>query len=144
MESRDPYYLACDPGKATGWATWDDKGNPLDMGTVWSHDQLHDLLAAFPITIKVVIVEDFTLFAKRAKSQIGSNMPASLAIGKIETFSKLWGAAFIKQSSSVKSIAERLTGHSTKGKPHNQTHVLDAYNLGEYWLIKNKIKQVKL
>jgi len=144
MESRHPYYLACDPGKATGWATWDDKGNPLDMGTVWNYDELHDLLAAFPITIKVVIVEDFKLFGKRAKSQIGSRMPASLSIGRIETFAKLWGASLVKQPSGVKEIAEKLTGHSTKGMDHSKTHVIDAYNIGEYWLIKNKIKQVKL
>lgn len=141
---RYPYYLACDPGKSTGWSTWDEKGMWLDMGTAWSHDELHDVLANFPTTIRVVIVEEFKLFGNKAKQQIGSRMPASLSIGRIETFAKLWGATLIKQPSGVKPIAEKLTGQSTKGLSHSKTHVLDAYNHGEYWLIKNKIKTVKL
>lgn len=143
-EVRDPYYLACDPGKATGWATWDERGIVLDMGTVYSHDELDELLSSLPSTIKVVIMEDFTLFASRAKAQIGSKMPASVAIGKIETYAHLWRASVVKQHSNIKPIAERLTGRSTKGMDHSKTHVWDAYNHGEYYLVKNKIKQVKI
>lgn len=148
---RFPYYLACDPGKATGWSTWDEHGVWLDMGTVWSHDELHDFLAGLPITIKVVIVEDFKLFRNKALKQTGSRMPASLSIGQIDTFAKLWGATLVKQPSGVKPIAEKLTGHFTKDPktgrelmPHSRTHVIDAFNIGEYWLVHNGIKQVKL
>jgi hypothetical protein len=141
---RLPYYLALDPGKATGWATWDQDGIWLDMGTVWSHQELDELLSGFPTSIKVVIYEDFILFPNKAKAQIGSRMPASVAIGKIETYAHLWGATMYQQPSGIKSIAERLTGKFTKGMAHNRTHVIDAYNHGEYWLIQNKIKQVKL
>lgn len=141
---RLPYYLACDPGKATGWATWDSEGIWLDMGTAWSHDELHDLLANFPTSIKVVIVEDFKLFRNKALKQTGSRMPASLSIGQIETFAKLWGAVLIKQPSGIKPIAEKLTGQKTGGLTHSKTHVIDAYNHGEYYLIQNKIKTVKL
>lgn len=141
---RVPYYIAFDPGKATGWCTWDEDGLWLDMGTAWSHAELDDLLINFPMTIRVVIAEEFILFAKKAKAQIGSTMPASVAIGKIETYAKLWGAHFIKQPSNIKPIAEKLTGHSTKGKAHEKTHVIDAYNHGSFWLIKNGIQKVKL
>lgn len=140
----EPYYLAADPGKATGWATWSKDGVITDMGTVWSHAELDDLLSGLPNTIKVVIVEDFKLFRNKAQAQIGSRMPASVAIGKLETYAHLWGARFIKQPSGVKPIAEKLTGKSTKGMDHSKTHVWDAYNHGEYWLIQNKIKQVQL
>lgn len=141
---RFPYYLAADPGKATGWATWDKQGVWLDMGTVWSHAELDLFLSGLPTTIKVVIVEDFKLFKNKAQAQVGSRMPASVAIGKLETYAHLWGARFIKQPSGVKPIAEKLTGHHTKGMAHNKTHVLDAFNHGEYWLIQNNIKQVIL
>lgn len=123
---------------------WDQQGVFIDMGTVWSHAELDNFLASLTVTIKVVIVEEYILFKNKAQAQAGSRMPASVAIGKAETFAKLWGAAFIKQPSAVKAIAERLTGQSTKGMSHSKTHVLDAFNHGEYWLIKNKIKEVKL
>jgi hypothetical protein len=139
---RPPYYLALDPGLHTGWATWDESGLFITMGTVHTYDALHDLLADFPMTIKVVIVEDFKLFKHKARQQAGSRMPAPRAIGQIETFVRLWGASIVKQPSHIKSTAERLTGVSTKNLPHDQTHVLDAFNHGEYYLIGQGIKKL--
>jgi len=141
MGDAEPYFLAADPGEHTGWAIWDDKGMCLDFGTTHGTDELHDKLASFPITIKVVIVEDYKLWFHKARRQAGSDMPASRAIGQLETFAKLWGARIVKQPSHIKGIAEKLTGKSTKGLPHAQTHVLDAINHGEYYLIQNKIKE---
>lgn len=141
---KDPHFLALDPGLHTGWATWDEQGDPLDMGTTHDYDQLHKLLADFPVTIKVVIIEDFTLWYHKARKQAGSKMPAPKAIGQIETFARLWGASIVKQGSDIKPVAEKLTGIGTKGKPKIQTHVIDAFNHGEYYLIKNKIKEMKV
>jgi hypothetical protein len=139
-EKREPYYLALDPGLHTGWATWDESGNVLNMGTTHSYDELHDLLANFHVGIKVVIVEDFFLFKHKAKQQSGSRMPAPKAIGQIETFARLWGARIEKQPSHIKPIAERMTGKRTAGMAKLRTHMWDAYNHGEYYLITNKIK----
>ena len=144
MGDTEPYFLAADPGLHTGWCTWDKEGNRLDFGTTHDYQELHDKLAAFPITIKVVVIEDYTLWHHLAKRQAGSKMPAPKAIGQLETFARLWGARIVKQPSHIKPIAERLTGMSTKGVPKIQTHVLDAINHGEYYLIQNKIKEMTL
>lgn len=120
---------------------WDEDGVILTMGTTKNYDELHDLLAGFPNTIKVVIFEDFYLFKHKAKEQSGSRMPAPKAIGQIETFARLWGAQTVKQPSHIKAIAERMTGKSTKGMAHNRTHMWDAYNHGEYYILKNKIRK---
>jgi hypothetical protein len=141
---RAPHYLALDPGLHTGWATWDATGAFITMGTVHSYEALHDLLAGFPMGIKVVVIEDFKLFKHKARQQSGSRMPAPRAIGQIETFARLWGASIVKQQASVKPNAERLTGVSTKGLPHDQTHVLDAFNHGEYYLIGQGIKKLSV
>lgn len=144
MEDYEPYYLALDPGLHTGWAVWDKDGKFLEMGTVHSHEKLHDRLESFPSTIKVVILEDFTLWFHKARKQAGSKMPAPKTIGQVETFARLWGAEIVKQPSSIKPIAEKMTGLFTKGKPKIETHVMDAFNHGEYYLIKNSIKQIQL
>lgn len=151
VEEREPYYLALDPGLHTGWATWDESGVIISMGATHSYDALHELLAAFPVSIKVVILEDFFLFKHKAREQSGSRMPAPKAIGQIETFARLWGARIEKQQSSIKPIAENMTGKRTKdyktGKllmPKMQTHMWDAYNHGEYYLITKKIKTVSV
>lgn len=150
-ETSEPYYLAVDPGVHTGWAIWDEQGKFLSMGTTHSYEELHDKLESIPSTIKVVIIEDFTLWAHKAREQAGSEMPAPKAIGQIETFARLWRAKIIKQDSSIKPIAERMTGqhtvHPVTKKPlmaKTQTHVIDAFNHGEYYLIKNGIKQIDL
>lgn len=143
-EGSDPYYLAVDPGLHSGWAVWDIKGDVITMGTTNTYDELHDLLAHFPSYIKVVIIEDFILFKQKAREQTGSRMPAPKAIGQIETFARLWGAEIVKQPSSIKSTAEKWTGKSTKGMAHSKTHMWDAYNHGEYHLIYNRIKPLKV
>jgi len=144
MGEPDPYFLALDPGLHTGWALWDQDGKFLEMGTTNSYEELHDKLDELPPTIKVVIIEEFQLWYHKARKQAGSKMPAPRAIGQIETFARHWGATIVKQRSDIKPIAERMTGVSTKGKPKIQTHVLDAYNHGEYYLIKNGIKQIRI
>lgn len=147
----DPYYLAIDPGLHTGWAIWNEQGKFLAMGTTHTHADFHSKLESLPSTIKVVIVEEFTLWAHKAKAQAGSKMPASKTIGQVETFARLWRAKIIKQDSSIKPIAENMTGQRTVDPvtkrplmPKIHTHVIDAFNHGEYWLIKNKIKQIDL
>lgn len=144
LQQREPYYLAVDPGLASGWATWDVKGDVMDMGTTKDYDELHDMLANLPNTIKLVIIEDFVLFKHKAIKQAGSRMPAPKAIGQIETFARLWGATIVKQPANIKSVAEKWTGHSTSKMAHNKTHMWDAYNHGEYYLIYNRIKSLKV
>lgn len=144
MADETPYYLAVDPGLHTGWAVWRQDGMFLEMGTTNDYDELHKKLESLPNTIKVVVIEDFTLWYHKAKRQAGSKMPAPKAIGQVETFARLWGAEIVKQGADIKPIAEKWTGVSTKLVPKIQTHVLDAFNHGEYYLIKNKVKQIKL
>jgi len=143
-EQKEPHYLALDPGLHTGWATWDTSGNVITMGTVHSYEELHDLLASFPVGIKVVIIEDFFLFKHRAKEQSGSRMPAPKAIGQIETFARLWNAEIVKQPSHIKPVAELMTGKTTMGMAKMRTHMWDAYNHGEYYLITKKIKKLSV
>lgn len=144
MAKEASHYLALDPGKHTGWAIWDKDGVFIDMGTCHGENELHDFLAGLPTTIEIVIYEDFFLFKSKAQEQVGSNMPAPKAIAQIETFARLWGARMIKQPSNIKAIAEKMTGVTTKGKAHSATHVLDAFNHGEYYLIKNHIKEINI
>lgn len=141
---KEPHYLALDPGLHTGWATWDSKGDVITMGTVHNYDELHNLLASFPTCIKTVIIEDFVLFKHKAREQSGSKMPAPKAIGQIETFARLWGANIVKQPSHIKANAERMTGKSTKNMAKIRTHMWDAYNHGEFYLITKGIKKLSI
>jgi hypothetical protein len=144
MGKEESHFLALDPGLHTGWALWKKDGVFIDMGTIHGEKELHDFLAGLPTAIEVVIIEDFVLFKNKAVKQAGSKMPAPKAIAQIETFARLWEAKVVKQQPSIKPIAEKMTGVKTKGLPHAQTHVLDAFNHGEYYLYAHGIKQIDI
>lgn len=133
-------YLALDPGTSTGWARFNVQGVMTDFGTCKSLDELIDLLDAMDPPM-VVIYEDFTLFQGKAIQQSGSNMPASKAIGIIESAARRWdGVQVIKQRSNIKPIAERLSGVKPKGS-HDKSHHVDAFNHGYYYLTKIGVLQ---
>lgn len=136
-------YLSFDPGKVTGWARFNNQGKVLEMGQV----SLEELVECVELLldqhnvddpIEAVIYEDFVVFKHKAQKMAGSRMEASQAIGLIKGLAQRAGCKIVKQNSSIKPIAERWT----QVKPpsdHAQSHQIDAYNHGKYYLINEGI-----
>ena len=141
-------YLSYDPGRTTGWARFSDTGDALGYGQVSMDELLAHVESMIELhnddPIKVVIVEDFVLFGHKAKQQTGSRMEASQAIGILRTLADRTGAKFFLQPSNIKSLAEKWTQLSAKGKVHSKTHWIDAFNHGAYYLIKQGIRKTEL
>lgn len=136
-------YLAFDPGLTTGWAKFDNDGVIQASGQV-SHDGLMHLVDGFEVEhntdpVKVVIYEVYRIFRHKAMAQVGSEVPAAQAIGIIKTLIRATGAQEVKQPSHILSIAEKWTGLSPVGD-HKNSHWVDAFNHGAYWLIKEGIR----
>lgn len=141
-------YLAFDPGKTTGWAKFKDDGSADGYGQVsidelvekceeWKReDEFNDLLIA-------VIVEDFVLFKHKAQQQTGSKMEASQAIGILRTLASATGAKFILQPSNIKSTAQKWTQLFPPSN-HKNSHWVDAFNHGAYYLINQGIRKTQL
>lgn len=143
MATTDAYYVAFDPGKHCGGSMWDESGKPLGMWTTHSNEELNEKLESLPKTIKVVIYEDFILFPNKAKKQAGSRMPASQAIGYIQSWALRNGCELVKQPSNILEIGGKFVGIDTKSMDH-VPDMLSAFIHGEYYLVKNHIKVVKL
>jgi hypothetical protein len=138
------YFISFDPGKATGWATFDEEGNLTDKGIYRSLDDLKDGLQAVMLMgdqPKVFIIEDFRLFSHKAVQQSGSDMPASQAIGSIELAAAVCRAEIVKQGSDILPIGERFAGVKLP-KNHDESHDIAAYVHGFYYLVKKGIKQL--
>lgn len=138
-------YLAYDPGKTTGWARFSDEGEAVSYGQV-SLDELMDHLdemAAVGEPIQAVIVEDWLLFKRKATQQVGSRMEASQAIGILKKFAKDNDANFVLQPSNVKSIAQKWTQLKPVGS-HANSHWVDAFNHGAFYLINAGIRKTQL
>ena len=133
-------YLSFDPGQTTGWCKFDDLGNATQWGQA-SFEELMDLCKEWEKEKwTAIIYEDFILFSKKARQQAGSRMPASQAIGIIKTLIHATGATAIRQSSDIKSGAEKLTQMKAPSN-HAESHWVDAFNHGAYYLIKKGIRK---
>lgn len=138
-------YLSFDPGKVTGWAKFTDDGEVAASGQA-DLDTLIDLCTEWAITeekIIAVIYEEFVVFKHKAKHFAGSRMEASQAIGIIKGLARRTGADLVVQGSDIKPMAQRFT----QVKPpsdHAQSHWVDAFNHGAYYLINQGIRKTAL
>ena len=137
--------LAVDPGKVNGISIF-------RAGKVVSIDQVHlDDLPTFLSKFKddyghrdnvVVVYENFKLFKGRAIQQSGSSMEASQAIGQLKMVAAQNRWKIYDQPPSIKPIAQKWSG-SKPPKNHSQSHQIDAYNHGVYWLIRNNMRRIE-
>ncbi len=142
--------LAFDPGATTGWCSFNDEGDTIEFGQL-SLDELADKVEEWVsdhdnayITIHTVVYETFKLFRHKAKRQSGSDMPASQAIGIIKTLiRRLDSPTVITQDPSIKSIAQKWTQMNPPAN-HSQSHWVDAFNHGAYYLINEGVRKTYL
>jgi hypothetical protein len=141
-------YLAFDPGKTTGWARFKDDGSADGYGQV-SINELIGLCEQWKVedlegdSIIAIIVEDFVLFKHKAVQQTGSKMEASQAIGILRALASATGAKFVLQPSNIKSTAEKFTQLKPPSN-HKNSHWVDAFNHGAYYLINAGIRKTQL
>jgi len=135
--------LALDPGRTTGWAIFDSQGKIVDYGQV-GMTEVNDLDEKIePNNISHIVYEDFKLFAHKARKQIGSRFEASQVIGKAEGWAHKYKLDIVKQPASIKSIAEKWSQVHPTGS-HAQSHWVDAYNHGYYYLVKRGLRKSRL
>ncbi len=143
--SEDKLYYGFDPGDTTGIACFSNEGVlqysmqlKLDDLIVWVNDQ------AMPdFEDNVVIIEEFVLFARRARQQAGSSMKASQAIGLLKGWASRYGAKIVMQRANIKPIAMQWAQVSMPSQ-HSQTHHVDAYLHVYYYLVSQGVIKTRL
>lgn len=135
-------YLAIDPGGTNGWATFSAEGNVTGLGQV-SLEDLPEFMEALSPVPHTIIYEDFRLLKKKALQQSGSNMPASQGIGVIKSYAKRHNCFTVEQPASIKPDAQRFTQVRPPSN-HANSHQIDAYNHGMYYLIKKGVAKTAL
>lgn len=133
------HYLAIDPGLSSGIATFDAAGKVTDISIIRTPAAMFDFLSKVTNEVtKLIIVEEFKLFQRKALQQSGSDMVASRVIGAIEYVAHSQKIPIVWQPAQIKRVAEMWTGKKPPSN-HNESHGIDAYNHGMYYLIKNKV-----
>lgn len=135
-------YLAFDPGETTGLAEFDHYGELVFKDQLRFND-LVDYCRDYDKVLHAVIVEDFKILGPKAKSFIGNRMETIQAIGVIRAMALQRNCEYVLQDRGIKGIAVKLTGLKPVG-PHSQSHWIDAYNHGCYYLIRQGIRKPEL
>lgn len=137
-------YLAFDPGETTGWAEFNDEGECKAYGQL-SFDELIAKCEDWRGTpeLKTVIIEEFVVFNHKARKFAGSRMKTSQAIGIIKSMAHANGAKVVEQPANIKPIAQKWT-QIKPPSDHSQSHWVDAFNHGAYYLIKQNIRKTYL
>jgi hypothetical protein len=128
--------LAVDPGDTSGFALFAADGSYINKWQAKFEESL-DLLTPL-INIKHVVVEDYRLRKGKQAQQTGSRFQAVQMIGALKYHAKLHGIAFELASVQAKTLGAMFSGVKPPSN-HKESHKVDAYNIGIYWLVDNKI-----
>lgn len=135
--------LGIDPGETNGWCFLNENGTPvphrageMPYGQV-RYGDMTEFLESVPEGVDVVVIEDYRIFAKKAKAHVGNRLVTIEMIGAIRHWAATRGIKIVTQESRILPVAEKLLGKkmSTAGK-HSETHWLSAYLHAGYWLVK--------
>lgn len=132
----DPVIYAFDPGDTTGWAILrHSDGLLIEAGMFKFIDACQFFSDREPslINVKALVVEDWKLLGKYAKSQIGSDFKAIQVIGMIRYWGFRQGLQIHLQPPNIKTVAQKFTGLKPVGS-HDNSHHIDAINHGCYYL----------
>lgn len=128
--------LAVDPGDTSGFALFASDGSYINK---WQSDFDNSLDFLSPLTnLKTIVVEDYRLRKGKQAQQTGSRFQAVQMIGALKYHAKLHGMAFELASVQAKTLGAMFSGQKPPSN-HKESHKVDAYNIGIYWLVDNKI-----
>jgi len=133
--------ISIDPGKTTGVVEWSAEYKPIHYDQLLWEDPLYEYLDKVLDPPSVVVLEKFTLYGHKAKQQSGSDMLTSQIIGVVKSYARVWRSKLIEQPASIKPIAEKWSGVKPTGAHNKNSHWVDAYNHGYYYLQKNGLIQ---
>ncbi len=128
--------LVVDPGDTTGIATFDADGSLVGKDQVDFNGLLGMLLNS--THLKHIVVEDYRLRAGKQAQQTGSRFQAVQVIGALKYHAFLHNVQFELANVQAKTLGSMYSGVKPPSD-HKLSHEIDAYNIGIYWLVSNRI-----
>lgn len=140
MNKNTTKYMAFDPGKRTGWATFNADGLLFQFGTIIGEGDLTDFLeekvANYENLPSVFIYEDYRIDPNIPQG--GTRPVASESIGIIKSFARRNKIEVVNQPNTILN-----TGLAWAGIRRNKGHLRDDYSAiahGTYYLQKNGLR----
>lgn len=118
-------FLSFDPGKGTGVTGYDAKYYLQFMWTIHADDVVK-FLACFD-HISLIVMENYRVFAHKAKAHINSDLLTVRVIGRIESWCENKDITLIPQAPSIKTTAYKWAKKKPLPKSNPRNHALDAH-----------------
>jgi hypothetical protein len=134
-------YVAIDPGLTSGYACFNDEGDPIKMGQFKMNQLTETLNYLITPDLKHVICEDYRNHGWTQQKRWSRN-DTSKIIGKIELMCELRSVPCSLQPNTVKAIGYRWAGLKEAPANHDISHQYDAVAHGVFWLQQNGIREV--
>jgi hypothetical protein len=134
--------LAIDPGNTTGFAYFDSNGDVQNWGHLLGGvDGMVGFLQAFTEPVDTIVIEDYRVRGdiQGLKANVGSQLETVQIIGAIKGWAIISNCEVILQAPQLKRMGEKYSNLRPSGAHNNNSHKVDAYNHGYYWLVKNKL-----
>lgn len=128
--------LVVDPGDTTGYALFYDDGELYEKGQA-DFNKMLEMLSNV-IHIERIVVEDYRLRAGKQAQQTGSRFQAVQVIGALKYHAYLHNIEFELATVQAKTLGSMYSGVKPPSD-HKKSHEIDAYNIGIYWLVDNKV-----
>jgi hypothetical protein len=126
--------LSFDPGDTTGWC-YQNEDETKDFGNAVGLKEVIDVCKKYEGKVDHVVIEDYVILQKKASSHSGSRVPAIQIIGYLKGWAIGEGVDVTLYPARLKPIQQRMTQMVPRGA-HKNTHWVDAFNHGRYYLIK--------
>ena len=127
--------LVVDPGDTTGYALFEEDGE-LHLKGQADFDKFLDFL--LNNNFDSIVVEDYRLRKGKQAQQTGSRFQAVQVIGALKNVARQEQIPFELASVQAKTLGSMYSGVKPPSD-HKKSHEIDAYNIGIYWLVDNKI-----
>jgi hypothetical protein len=127
--------LVVDPGDTTGYALFLENGELFRKGQA-DFDGFLDVILKYQFDR--IVVEDYRLRSGKQAQQTGSRFQAVQVIGALKFAAKLRATPFELANVQAKTLGSMYSGVKPPSD-HKKSHEIDAYNIGIYWLVYNKV-----
>lgn len=128
--------LVVDPGDTSGLALFTDDGDLIEKSQHGFDSLLQEVSAL--TTLSTIVVEDYRLRAGKQAQQTGSRFQAVQVIGMLKYHAFLWNVKFVIADVQAKVLGSMYSGVKPPSD-HKKSHEVDAYNIGIFYLVKEKI-----
>lgn len=137
--------LVVDPGDTSGVAIFTEEGKFVYKGQ-YKFEPLLTMLLNVPMLVKgqevtKIIVEDYRLRAGKQAQQTGSRFQAVQVIGALKLLARQGGFDLELATTQAKTMGAMYSGIKPPSN-HSKSHEIDAYNIGIYWLVSEKVISV--